>query len=196
MKYLECYSGIVRSWDDVRQKKKVRLRHSRLASDREPGNEAVPSILKGCSLHKYFISAGQTKTHSILLTTNCSTPSSKSSQFTPMPPGCSTGDSGFLLTGSKSELSILPNLVHCVCLCHTILNVETSIYLMQNNPQIVCLRIRDHDELERSWSFVVVQLIVTRPIRYKASSPSVNISILLLSFREKLRTCHLGPLTS
>ena len=33
-----------------------------------------------------------------LLTTNCSTPNSNSSQLTPTPPGCSTGDRGFLTT--------------------------------------------------------------------------------------------------
>ena len=66
---------------------------------------------------------------------------------------------------------------------------------MQNNPQIVRLRIRDHDEFKRSRSFVVMQLVVTRPIRYEASRPIISILIVLLSFPRKLCTCHLGPLT-
>ena len=40
------------------------------------------------------------------LTTNCSTPSSNSSQLTPTPPGCSTGESGFFTTSPTSVKTI------------------------------------------------------------------------------------------
>lgn len=55
---------------------------------------------------------------------------------------------------------------------------------MQDNPQIVCLRIRDHDELQRSRSFVIMQLVVARPIRYETSTPAISILTVHVSQRE------------
>lgn len=66
-------------------------------------------------------------------------------------------------------MSEFPNWIRDACLQRTVFNVETDIYLMQDNPQIVRLRIRNHDELERRWRFVVVQFVVTSPIGYEAS---------------------------
>ena len=112
--------------------------------------------------------------HSTPLTMNCSKPNSNSSQFTPTPPGCSTGDSGFLTTTTKrsaphsslqppassshSAEPILPNSKL------TILNIKAHINLMQDDPQIIRLRIRHHHELQTRRRLVIMQFVVARPV--------------------------------
>ncbi len=97
--------------------------------------------------------------------TNCSTPSSNNSQLTPAPPGCSTGDSGFLTTRPDSTggptrfpFSAWP----------TIFNIQADVYLVQHDSQIVRLRVRDHNEFERSRRLIVVQLIMACPVGNEA----------------------------
>lgn len=42
----------------------------------------------------------------------------------------------------------------------TIFHVKTDVDLMQDNSQVVCLRIADHHELQVGWGFIVVKLVM------------------------------------
>lgn len=64
-------------------------------------------------------------------TTNCSSDSSKSSLFTPRPPGCSTGDNGFLTTTDRTQIS--NNFGLSICCSRTVFHEEVDIDLLQRN---------------------------------------------------------------
>lgn len=52
----------------------------------------------------------------------------------------------------------------------TIFNIKAHIYLMQNDPQIICLGVRNHHKLQRSRRLVIMKLVMSRPIGYEAGS--------------------------
>lgn len=58
----------------------------------------------------------------------------------------------------------------------TIFYVEADIDLMENYPQVVCFRIRDHDKFHRRGSLVVMKLIVSSSIRYKTLETPLMLS--------------------
>ena len=49
-----------------------------------------------------------------------------------------------------------------------VFDIETNVYLVQNDPQIVHLCICDYDEFEVGWRLVKMELVMGCPIRNKA----------------------------
>ena len=58
---------------------------------------------------------------------------------------------------------------------HTVFYVQTYVDLMQHNPQIIRFRVTDHHEFEAGWRFIVMKLVVSRPVRYEAAVPKIRI---------------------
>lgn len=127
------------------------------------------------------------------LTTNCSRDCSKSSLFTPKPPGCSAGDNGFFTT--KTIKVRYDQRVFQVTMClHTIFHEEVDIDLLKRDPHTRTLDIGKHHELDIGRRLVVVKLVLTRPIRNKARL--VSTSSMPAVHNPELRTCHRRPLIS
>ena len=94
-------------------------------------------------------------------TTNCSNDSSNSSLLTPTPPGCSTGDNGFLTTNfrdSGQRDCATEFEVHRVS--RTVFYKQIDVDLLKGNAHAGTLEIRQHDKLDIGRSFVVVQLVL------------------------------------
>lgn len=103
--------------------------------------------------------------HAKGLTMNCSNPNSNNWQFTPSPPGCSTGESGFLTTISahqqpRPDSSRTGRRERQ----HTKLDVKAHVDLMQDNPQTIRLRVGHHDKLQTRGRLVIVQFVVPGPV--------------------------------
>jgi hypothetical protein len=91
--------------------------------------------------------------------TNWSNANSNNSFATPSPPGCSTGESGFLTTEGILSCDLRYKTVG-----FTKFNIEVYIYLMQNAPHIGCLGISQHDKFYISCCLVVMKLILSRSV--------------------------------
>lgn len=94
-------------------------------------------------------------------TTNCSNDSSNSSLLTPTPPGCSTGDNGFLTTNfrdSSQRGCAIEVGVHWVS--RTVFNKQIDVDLLQGDTHAGTFEIRQHDKLDIGRSFIVVQLVL------------------------------------
>ena len=60
----------------------------------------------------------------------------------------------------------------------TVFHVKTDVDLMQDNSQVVRLRIADHHKLQIGWGFIVVKLIVSCSVRNKTYPNTINIPFL------------------
>lgn len=88
-------------------------------------------------------------------TTNCSNDSSKSSLFTPTPPGCSTGDSGFLTTNIRDCMSVMRQ--PCASgVSRTVFHKQIDVDLLQGDAHARTLQVCQHDKLDVGRCFVVV----------------------------------------
>jgi hypothetical protein len=117
------------------------------------------------------LSTGRTRHHH---TTNNSNDSSKSSLLTPTPPGCSTGESGFLTTWREMDgVSIVHSFYSrptfgLFNLPPTVFHIEIDINLLQGDSHARGLCIGEHDKLDIGWRFKVVQLVLASSVANKA----------------------------
>lgn len=66
--------------------------------------------------------------------------------------------------------NILPRYLTASRAFHTVFDVEVDVYLLQGNPHAARVRIREHDEFGIGWCFVIMQLILARPVANEAGS--------------------------